>query len=155
MLTWAKENLADDSPLCKLFKKLDTVAEKSPDAFLGIYAVFLAKKDKKEKINLQAPLIFRMEELPKALDTKNIIYAVGNVDEPKSKVGEDFKPWFEKKDFETGVLIYDHYKVLDWQPFTAEKKLTDKDVDSIVKSFDSLVPDYARPGYRPKLKLPK
>jgi len=159
LLDWTKENLADDAPLCKLFKQLDSVAEKNPDAFMGIYAVFLAKRDDKEKIDYQDVIAKRLEELPKALGTKAIVYAVGNTDEPKSRVevkkGEfEIKPWFEKKDFETGVLLYEHYKVVDWHPFK-DSKLSDKDIAAVTKEFDSLVPKEARPGYRPKLKIPK
>jgi hypothetical protein len=149
---WVKDNLADDAPLCKLFKKLSTVSEKNPDAFLGVYAIFFANKAEED------PLLIRLAKLPEALDTKNIIYAVGSPDEPKSRVEKNKEivnqSWFEKKEFETGVLLYERYKVLSWQPFAAGK-LTDKDIAKIVKEFDDLVPPTARPGYRPKLKLPK
>jgi hypothetical protein len=160
---WTDEKLADDAPLCKLFKKLDTVAEKNPDAFMGVYAIFLAKRDDKEKIDYQDVIAKRLEELPKALHTKVIVYGVGNTDEPKSRVEVEndkkekeyvVKQWFEKKDFETGVLLYQNYKVLEWHPFK-DSNLSDKDIAAITKEFDSLVPYYARPGYRPKLKLPK
>jgi len=161
LLEWTKENLADDAPLCKLFKKLDTVADKNPDAFMGVYAVFLAKRDDKEKINYQDVIAKRLEELPKALETKTIIYGVGNTDEPKSRVEVEkekfeIKPWFDKKDFGKtgGVLLYDHYKVVNWYKF-GEDKLSDNEIAAITKEFDGLVPNTARPGYRPKLKLPK
>jgi len=157
MLGWVKENLADEAPLCKLFKKLNTVSEKNPDAFLGVYAIFFADKEEEQK-----PIVDRLQKLPETLDTKNIIYAIGTTDEPKSRVLEkkdgkdDFviRPWFEKKEFETGVLLYERYKVVNWQPFKAGQ-LNDKDIAAIVKEFDGLVPPTARPGYRPKLKLPK
>lgn len=149
MLAWVKENLADDAPLCKLFKKLDTVIDRNPDAYMGAYAIFFA-----DEAN-HAPLVNRLEELPKALELKHIIFAVGKEDEPKSLIDDkESKAWFEKKDFVTGVMIYNRYKVVDWQPF-AEGKLGDKEIATIVKDYDALVPDFARPEYKKKLKLPK
>jgi hypothetical protein len=161
LLDWTKEHLADDAPLCKLFKKLDTVADKNPDAFMGVYAMFLARREDDKKINYQDVIAKRLEELPKALDTKAIIYGVGNIDDPKSRVEVEkdkfeIKPWFDKKEFGLGgVLFYDHYKVVDWHKFADEKLLSDKQIADLTKEFDSLVPATARPGYRPKLKLPK
>lgn len=159
MLNWAKEHLADDAPLSKLFKKLDTVIAKNPDAYLGAYALFFAPE------GFQRPLADRLVELTKALELKHIIFGVGSEDEPKSLVAKKDKdgkeegepvntPWFEKRDFAIGAMIYKGYRVVDWQTF-AEGKLTDKDSAAFVKDFDALVPEYARPGYKKKLKLPK
>lgn len=149
MLSWVKENLADDAQLCKLFKKLDTVIDKNPDAYLGAYAIFFAPEKH------FAPLVNRLEELPKALELKHIIFAVGKEDEPKSLVGDkEYKAWFDKKDFAIGTLVYNRYKIVHWQPF-AEGKLGEKEIAAVVKEYDALVPDYARPDYKKKLKLPK
>ncbi|MBY0526506.1 MAG: hypothetical protein K2R98_24135 [Gemmataceae bacterium] len=137
---WVKKNLADDSPLTDLFKKLDKVSVTNPDAFLGVFVVFIGKDDD------HVAFINRVEALIKQLELKNIVFAVGTEEDPKD--------WFEKRDWETAVLLYKRHKVIDFQPFGPDKLAT-KDVDALVKQFDDLVPYYARPGYRPKLKTTK
>jgi hypothetical protein len=140
MADWAKKDLANDAPLSALCKKLDTISVNNPDAFLGAFVVFSVKEDD------QVPLINRAEALVKDLNLKNIIFCVGADDEPKD--------WFEKRDWETAVLLYQQHKVVDFQTFDKDK-LTEKEVDALAKAYDGMVPFYARPGYRPKLKLPK
>lgn len=138
---WLKKAFDEKAPLTELIKKLDGVADKNPDAFLGVFVVFLGEKE-----DDQVPIINKMEEAAKTLDLKQVVFGVGTEEDPKD--------WEFKKDFETAVLLYRSYKVEDYQTF-APDKLTNKAVDAIVTDFDKMVPYFARPGYRPKLKLPK
>jgi len=140
MADWAKKDLANDAALPTLFKKLDTVSANNRDGFLGLFVVFNANIDDR------VPIENRVEAMLKDLDLKNIVFCVGADEEPKD--------WFEKRDWETAVLLYKQHKVVDFQTFDKDK-LSDKNVDALAKAYDDMVPYYARPGYRPKLKLPK
>jgi hypothetical protein len=92
------------------------------------------------------PIAAKLEKLPEELGLKRTILGIGKKDDPKD--------WKFDKDFETAVLLYKNYNVIDFLPFAVDK-LTNKDADAIATEFDQQVPYYARPGYRPKLKIKK
>lgn len=154
---WVKEKLAADQPLLHLVKKLDTIIDKNPDGHMGTFFVFLAKG------NEQAPFFGRLRQLPAELgmskppkpapedeakdpppiDDGHVVFCVDN------EVPEN---WKLNPEDEMTVVLYSRHKVVKHWAF--KEIPTDKELNEIVAVFDKMVPAYARPDKKPKLRLP-
>ena len=155
---WTKEKLDKDQPLAHLVKKLDLVIDKNPDGNMGAFFVFQAKGDDQVPIMTQVlklPTELAMTKLPakeadeddtrkpKPIDDGHVVFCVDK---------ELPATWKLNPEDEVTVVLYRRHKVV--KHYTFKEIPTDKEVDEIVAQFDKMVPDYARPDKKPKLRLP-
>lgn len=154
---WAKEKLDKDQPLAHLVKKLDKIIDRNPDGHMGTFFLFQAKGDDQVPIRtrlLELPAELGMTKLPKEaeaddankpkpIDDGHVVFCVDT---------ETPADWKINPEDEVTVVLYNRHKVVKHYPF--KEGPTDKEVDEIVAQFDKMVPDYARPDKKPKLRLP-
>lgn len=114
---------ADDASTQKLIKKLEEVTAANSKADMGSFVVFLTDDDKAEKT------------LTKFADDAKLKHVILAIDNPAGPKGYDVA-----KDADVTVVLYTDHVVKANFAF-AKGKITDKDIDAIVKDVSKILPE--------------
>jgi hypothetical protein len=124
---------AEDQPLAKLLKSLDTLVDKNRNARLHAFAIFLRLSDEFLKDETRIPQINAIKDFATKLDLKDLPLAIDQAESERTKAYK-----IAAGDAVT-VLVYEDHKVKNRFVFTAEKPLDDAGVKAIEDAVKAMI----------------
>jgi len=124
---------AEDSPLGKLIKQLDTTVQAKRNSRLHAFVVFLGLKNEFLKDDTRIPQIKAIEQLATKLELKEAPLALDQSESDRTKafnIGNDDQ---------VVVLFYDNLKVRARMVFTNDKPLDEEGLKAIANEIDKLL----------------
>lgn len=124
---------AEDQPLAKLIKTLDTMVDKNKNARLHAFTIFLRLSDEFLKDETRIPQINAIRDFATKLGVKSMPLAI---DQSESERTKAYK--IAAADSIT-VLVYENHQVANRFVFTADKPLDDAGIKSIEDAVNKVI----------------